>query len=87
MEERDMSRRNLPEARSPGRVGVGFVIRVATEAQKYQDWELIGPNGEWLMCGRPQPSHEATLSEATRLQAQVYPRAEIVIGAVPEDGD
>jgi hypothetical protein len=83
MEEHDMSwRSNRRETRSLGQTGVGLVIRVAAESQKYQDWELIGPNGEWLMCGRPQPSHEAALSEATRLQAQVYPHAEIVINAV-----
>jgi hypothetical protein len=65
-------------------MGAGMVIRVAAESQKYQDWELIGPNGEWPMCGRPQRSHQAALSEAAQLQTQVYPDAKFVVGAAPD---
>jgi hypothetical protein len=80
MEERQRSPDDMPASRPISRTGAGFVIRVADESRKYQDWELVGPTGAWLMGGSAQESHEAALEAAYRPRAAVYPGASVEVG-------
>lgn len=78
MEECPMSRDDMSSSRRTS-AGAGFVIRVAAASRKYQDWELIGPDGAWLLSGRAHASHEEALKAAYRLRADVYPSASVEV--------
>lgn len=86
MEKCPKSQDEMPESMPIPATGAGFVIRVAAESRKYQDWELIGPTGAWLLSGRARESHAAALEDAYRLQATVYPDATVEC-ARPENLD
>jgi hypothetical protein len=79
MEEYPMSTDDMSSAAHISPTGIGFVIRVAAASRKYQDWELIGPSGTWLLGGRAHESHEEALQAAYRLKADLYPSAAVEV--------